>query len=158
MQGIYAVLDAVDRLYCDCTRPRCFSCTISCHGLGGTEGMCWFYGPGACIGCHTSIYISDALIYTGNGVYEVIIWFYIRAAPLRRNLRNIRSIIHLTIPHHTYQFAPSTSGRPSPWSNALCSNSLPETRRITQSLTPLTSSKTSRHPSVSVSLSLPSTW
>ena len=72
------------------------------------------------------------------------------ASPLPRV---IAFLVQLTIPHHTYQFALSTSGRPSPWSIALCVNSPPETRRIKQPFTPLTSSKTSHRPSVSVLLS-----
>ena len=80
-----------------------------------------------------------------KGVYEAAICPYLRAAPLRRNLRTISFIAQLTIPHFTYQFAPSTSGRPSLWSTALCSNSLPDSRRIKQPLTPLTSSETSHH-------------
>ena len=93
-----------------------------------------------------------------KGVYEAAICPYVGAAPLRRNLRTISFITHPTIPHFTYQFAPSKSGRPSPWSTAICFNSPPEVRRIKQPLTLLNDSETPHHPSVSVSLSSPSTW
>ena len=65
-----------------------------CRGLGVTEGKCWFYSLGACTDCHTSIYISDALISVAKGVYEVINCPYVPAALLRRNLRAITFIIH----------------------------------------------------------------
>ena len=119
-----------------------------CRELGGTEGKCWFYGPGACAGCHTSIHISDALALKRAA----------RAAPSRRNLLAMPFTTHLTILHHTYQFAPSKSGRPSPWSSVLYFDSPPEARRTKVPLTLLTNSKTSHLSSVSMSLSSPSTW
>ena len=109
MQGVATVLDAFNRLYCDYARSMFSYCSINCGGLRGMEGMRWFYGPGACIGCHTSIHITDVLPLKGQlSRYKAIIWSYVRAAPLRRNLRAISFITHLTIPHHTYKSAPST--------------------------------------------------
>ena len=56
--GIDDVAVAVARL--DCKYSRLGSFFIS-YGLGGTKEKCWFYSPGACAGCHTSIHISDTL-------------------------------------------------------------------------------------------------
>ena len=81
----------IGRLYCNYTQFMCFACVISCRWLGRTEGKCWFYDPGACAGCHTSINIPDVLICIANGVYETVIWLCVWAAPLRRNLRTISS-------------------------------------------------------------------
>ena len=63
----------IGRLYCNYTQFMCFACVISCRLLGRTEGRCRFYRLGACTGCHTSIYISDALISVANGDYKVVI-------------------------------------------------------------------------------------
>ena len=68
---------------------------------------------GACTDCHTSVYISDALICTAKDVYQAIIWPYVWAAPPRLNLLATPFKMHLAIPHHTYQVAPSKSGRSS---------------------------------------------
>ena len=132
--------------------------TVCCSKLGGMEGKCRFYGSATCTGCHTSIYISGALICTAKGVCEAIIWPYVRAAPLRRSLLAISLLIHLTIPHLTYQFTPSTYDRTSPWWSVLYFYSPPEARRTKEPLTLLTSSKTSHLSSVSMSFSSPSTW
>ena len=130
-----------------------------CRELGGSEGKCWFYGPGACAGCHTSIHITDVLPLEGQlSRYKAIIWTYVRAAPLRRNLLAMPFKMHLAVPHHMYQSAPLRSRKPSPWLTALCFNYPLKVRRIKQPLTPLTNSKTPHHPSVSVPLLSPSTW
>ena len=84
-----------------------------CRELGGSEGKCWFYGPGACAGCHTSIHITDVLpLEEQLFEYKAITWTYARVAPLRRNLLDKPFKMHLAIPHHTYKFEPSKYGRP----------------------------------------------
>ena len=114
MQGVDAVLNTVALICID----YCWAVLHAkkCRELGGTEGKCWFYGPGACAGCHTSIHITDVLPLEGQlSRYKAIIWSYVRVAPLRRRLLAMPFKTYLTILHHTYQFAPSKSGRPSPW-------------------------------------------
>ena len=100
MQGVDAVLDTVAQIYFD------YGCALMhakrCRELGGSEGKCWFYGPGACAGCHTSIHITDVLpLEEQLSRYKAIIWSYVRAAPLRRSLLAMPFTTHLTILHHT---------------------------------------------------------
>ena len=61
------------------------------------------YGLGACKGCHTSIHITDVLpLKRQLSRYKTIIWSYVRAAPLRRNLLAMPFKMHLAVPHRTY--------------------------------------------------------
>ena len=69
IEGFDVVVDVVDRLYCDYAQSICFSCTISLCGLGGMEGKCWLYGPGACTNRHAFVHISNTLLLRSTDIW-----------------------------------------------------------------------------------------
>ena len=94
--------EAVARLNCEYSRLRGFSSAVSLELRKKSVGFMVQVRVQA--GCHTTIHITDALSLKGQlSEYEIITLPYMRAAPLRRNLRAISFITHLTIPHQTYQ-------------------------------------------------------